>query len=115
MTKKAKDHVDVMFCAFSNPNRLRILHLLYGEAVALDDLVDILSMPRPTASRHLRYLREAGLVCSRREGGRSWFSLTDPQDSFHKRLIECLANCFEQVPELKRNGRALEKRLLACC
>ena len=45
--------VDWMFKAFSDPLRLRILHVLRGGELCVCDLVDVLKVPQPTASRHL--------------------------------------------------------------
>ena len=54
--------VELMFRAFSDPTRLRILGLLRGGERCVCELVDILRCPQPKASRHLAYLRKAGLV-----------------------------------------------------
>ena len=70
MPSAAKTHVDLMFRAFSDPIRLRILSLVQPGELCVCDLVEILRLPQPTISRHLSYLRRAGLVKVRQE--RSW-------------------------------------------
>src|SRR5690349_16819991 len=60
--------ISSMFRAFSDPTRLRILRLLQGGQCCVGDLVSILELPQPSVSRHLAYLREAGLVADRKEG-----------------------------------------------
>jgi ArsR family transcriptional regulator, arsenate/arsenite/antimonite-responsive transcriptional repressor len=113
---KAAD-INRVFRAFSDPIRLRTLHLLLGGEMCVGDLVEVLRVPQPTASRHLRYLREAGLVQVRRDGRWSFYSLTEAGSGFHGRLLDCLADCFGEVPELKndaaRAGRLREKG--GCC
>ena len=55
------NRVDLMFRAFSDRNRLRILHLLQGGEMCVGDIVDILQVPQPRVSRHLAYLPSRGL------------------------------------------------------
>ena len=54
--------VDRMFRALSDRTRLRILHLLLPGELCVCHLVDVLDLPQPKVSRHLAYLRRAGLV-----------------------------------------------------
>lgn len=109
--------INRMFRAFSDPIRLRTLHLLTGGEMCVGDLVEVLQVPQPTASRHLRYLREAGLVEVRREGRWCFYSLAEAGSGFHRRLLDCLGSCFAEVPELRsdaeRAGRLRETG--GCC
>ena len=54
--------VDLMFRAFSDRTRLRILQMLSGGELCVCHIVDVLGVPQPKVSRHLAYLRKAGLV-----------------------------------------------------
>jgi ArsR family transcriptional regulator len=58
------------FGVLADPTRLRLLSLIaaQGEACAACDLVEPLGVSQPTVSHHLKVLREAGLVESRKEG-----------------------------------------------
>ncbi len=58
------------FGVLADPTRLRLLSLIAtaGEACAACDLVEPLGVSQPTVSHHLKVLREAGLVESRKEG-----------------------------------------------
>lgn len=109
--------INRMFRAFSDPIRLRTLHLLLDGEMCVGDLVEVLGVPQPTASRHLRYLREAGLVEVRREGRWCFYSLVAAESGFHGRLLDCLGSCFGEVPELRadaeRAGRLREAG--GCC
>lgn len=71
----AQTQVNLMFRAFSDPTRLRILHLLLDGELCVGDLVKILKVPQPTASRHLAYLRRTGLVATRRNGLWNYYTL----------------------------------------
>jgi ArsR family transcriptional regulator len=100
---------DATFRAFSEVSRLRILYLLLNGEMCVCDLVDTLKVPQPTASRHLAYLRKTGLVVSQKRGLWMYYSLAPAKTTFHKKLIECLAACFKEVPELQRDKARLAK------
>jgi DNA-binding transcriptional ArsR family regulator len=63
------------FEVLSEPNRRRILDLLRERERPAGDLVDALSISQPGVSKHLRVLREAGLVAVRGDGQRRLYSL----------------------------------------
>lgn len=106
-----------MFRAFSDPVRLRILHLLRMGEWCVGDLVDILQVPQPTASRHLGYLRKAGLVDVRKEGRWCHYSLAAAGSGFHRSLLDCLGSCFGEVPDLRNDAARAEplRKEGGCC
>src|ERR687895_2449561 len=59
----------------AEPTRRRILDLLRERARPVGELVRMLGLSQPGVSKHLRLLREAGLVRVRREGQRRWYEL----------------------------------------
>jgi DNA-binding transcriptional ArsR family regulator len=63
------------FDVLAEPNRRRILDLVRDEERSVNDLVEKLSMSQPAVSKHLRVLREGGLVSSRVEGQRRMYRL----------------------------------------
>jgi len=101
-----------MFRAFSDRTRLRILHLLQGGELCVCDLVRVIGAPQPTVSRHLAYLKKAGLVTARKQGLWMYYRLAPAGSRFHGKLIECLACCFADVPEFARDAKRLSA---ACC
>ncbi len=109
--------ISSMFRAFSDPTRLRILRLLQGGECCVGDLVTILELPQPSVSRHLAYLREAGLVSDRKQGLWVYYCLTPPEGDFHRSLLCCLECCFREVPELQADARraAALKASGGCC
>lgn len=109
-TTLTRSRVDVMFRAFSDPTRLRILSLLKAGELCVCDLVRVIGVPQPKVSRHLAYLRKAGLVTSRKQGLWMYYRLAPAASPFHRKLIECLACCFTDVPELARDVRSLGRR-----
>jgi ArsR family transcriptional regulator len=109
ITVRPRNQVDLMFRAFSDRTRLRILHILRAGELCVGDLVGILRVPQAKTSRHLGYLRRAGLVQVREEGLWCFYSLAAPQNPFHKKLIECLAVCFSDVPEIGQDECRADK------
>jgi ArsR family transcriptional regulator len=108
-TLESRVRVERMFRALSDRTRLRILHLLQQREICVCDLVGVLRVPQPTASRHLAYLRRAGLVIARREGQWCYYRLAEPTNEFHERVLACLTACSEVVPQLGRDGERLER------
>ena len=99
-----------MFRAFADETRLRILSLLTRGELCVCDIVDALKIPQPKASRHLAYLRGAGLVRVRREGLWKHYSLVEAEGGFHRGLMGCLRGCFGEVDSLRRDIQRLEAR-----
>lgn len=62
------DTLEATFKALADRTRLRILALLGSNEVCVCHIHDSLGLPQPTVSRHLAYLRRAGLVAARRDG-----------------------------------------------
>ena len=112
MKTASVNSVDKMFRAFSDRTRLRILNLLLRGELCVCDIVNTLKVPQPTVSRHLAYLRTAGLVEARREGLWMHYRLATPKAAFHKKLIDCLGCCFQDVPQLTKDAKRLKRR---CC
>lgn len=114
MKTKAASSVDQMFRAFSDRTRLRILNLLVGGELCVCDVVEVLGAPQPKVSRHLAYLRKAGLVEARKEGLWMYYRLSAPRNAFHAKLLDCLGSCFEDVPQLAKDAKKLKQRP-GCC
>ena len=106
--------VDRVFRAFADPTRLRILSLLLRGELCVCDLVNTLDAPQPTASRHLAYLRKAGLVEARRDGLWMYYKLAPARNAMHKKLIECLGCCLQGLPQLAKDAKQLG-RCTKCC
>lgn len=76
-------HADVC-SALADPNRILILYALASQRLNVSDLAEQVGISQPAASRHLKILRERGLVLPTRNGSSVEYRLTD------MRLIEAL-------------------------
>ena len=66
------------FCsAVSDPTRILLLYALNERPLNVTELTNELGIPQPTASRHLKVLRERGLVYTKRQGTMITYHLTD--------------------------------------
>lgn len=105
-----KAPADRMFRAFADETRLRILNLLARRReLCVCDIQSILGVSQPKVSRHLAYLRSAGLVNVRKEGLWKHYSLTRAESGFHRGLIGCLRGCFSEVKTLRQDLKTLKK------
>lgn len=67
-TKQKAFSMERFFLALGDNTRLRLLNLMGDREVCVCYFVEILDQPQPKISRHLAYLRKAGIVTARREG-----------------------------------------------
>jgi DNA-binding transcriptional ArsR family regulator len=63
------------FEALGDPNRREILRLLGSQGLAVGEIAEAMPISRPAVSRHLRLLKDAGLVAERAEGTRRIYQL----------------------------------------
>jgi len=78
------------FKALADATRLRILNLLLHGELCVCDIQHVLGATQPNVSRHLAYLKNAGLVLDRREGYRIFYRLAGPKDGAKQRLYRFL-------------------------
>jgi len=77
-TKVAEyEPVSSLFKALANPVRAAIVHLLSNREHTVGQLVEELGLPQPLVSQHLRILRGARMVATRKQGQGVWYSICD--------------------------------------
>jgi ArsR family transcriptional regulator len=92
--------------ALADPNRLRILNILSHRSLCVCDLQAILDLSQPFISRHLAYLRRAGLVIDRRQGARVCYSLL-PETPMTRALQTFLRELFLTSPVFQADVQKL--------
>ncbi len=112
---QAEPRMDVVFRALSDRTRLRILNLLTGGDLCVCDLVEVLGVHQPTASRHLAYLRKAGLVQVRKEGLWAYYRLAPAETDWQARLLECVHACCRGLPPYMKDNARLRRRPASGC
>jgi ArsR family transcriptional regulator, arsenate/arsenite/antimonite-responsive transcriptional repressor len=106
------DRLAVFFAALADPTRLRLLNLLAGREVCVCYFVEILGQSQPKISRHLAYLRRAGLVAARREGKWMHYRIVPPVDKAEAGVLEALVSSFTADRRMGADRAKLER---ACC
>jgi len=106
--------IETLFKALADGTRLRILALLTGGEICVCDIHDTLKLPQPTVSRHLAYLRRAGLVATRREGLWVHYRLAPLEDTVLRTLTEIATHALGHVDAIGRDAERLRKAT-GCC
>ncbi len=65
--------------ALNHPLRMKILYLLNEKSLNVGELTAEMGVPQSSVSRHLRVLRERGLVRAERQGTTIWYVLVEPE------------------------------------
>jgi DNA-binding transcriptional ArsR family regulator len=99
-----------MFEVLVEPRRRRILDLLRGGEQTVGDLVSQLGMSQPGVSKHLRILREAGLVIVRADGQRRLYRLrTEPLREIDEWLAPYRASWSNRLDALEAHLEDMEE------
>jgi ArsR family transcriptional regulator len=104
------ERLEEVFRALADRTRLRILGLLAGGDVCVCEIHESLNLPQPTVSRHLAYLRNAGLVTGRKQGLWVHYSLAKPDDPVVQAVLDSAAHWVHHAPSAERDTARLEKR-----
>ena len=106
--------METVFRALADATRLRILGLLLAGEVCVCHIHESLGIPQPKASRHLAYLRHAGLVETRRDGLWVYYRLGRLPDPVAAAVVDAACHALSHVAAIRRDGKRLEKRT-GCC
>jgi ArsR family transcriptional regulator, arsenate/arsenite/antimonite-responsive transcriptional repressor len=106
--------METLFKALADATRLRILGLLLAGEVCVCDIHESLKIPQSKASRHLAYLRRAGLVETRREGLWIHYRLGDFSDPVLAAIADAVRHALAHLGTVQRDGERLKKRT-GCC
>jgi ArsR family transcriptional regulator, arsenate/arsenite/antimonite-responsive transcriptional repressor len=100
------------FLALADRNRLRLLNLMGDDEICVCFFVEILQMPQPKVSRHLAYLRNAGIVESRRDGKWIHYRMTPPTSEHAVRILDEVRSSNANDQEMQKDRQRLMK---VCC
>jgi ArsR family transcriptional regulator len=100
------------FAALADPTRLRLLNLIAGSEVCVCYLVEILRLGQPKISRHLAYLRKAGVVSARREGKWMHYRIERPDDPATASILEAVLASIKTDRTMQADLTRLSR---ACC
>jgi len=113
MPRKEKPFpLDQLFRALADPTRLRLLNLIADKEICVCYFVEILRMSQPKISRHLAYLRRAGIVATRRQGRWMHYRLLAPGDAVASAILKETLAHLRQMPDMQGDLAKLET---SCC
>ena len=114
MSIKKMAELERLFQALGDATRLRILGLLLTGEVCVCDIHETLKIPQPKASRHLAYLRRAGLVDTRREGLWIHYRLAELADPVLGAIATAVRHALTHVDVVQHDAGRLRKKT-GCC
>ena len=107
MTPNLRDEINrlhAQVCSgLADPNRILILYKLAEYPTNVSDLANDLDIPQPTISRHLKVLKDRGMVVSERDGQAVFYSLSD------RRIIKALDLLRAMLADSLENQVALAR------
>lgn len=104
--------LQVLFRALADRTRLRLLNLMRDQELCVCYFVEILTMSQPKVSRHLAYLRRAGIVAARRQATWMQYRMVVPRDP---RVARILGEVLAALGEDREMQRDLGRLHAACC
>jgi ArsR family transcriptional regulator, arsenate/arsenite/antimonite-responsive transcriptional repressor len=104
--------LQLLFRALADPTRLRLLNLIGSREICVCYLVEILGISQPKISRHLAYLRRAGIAIARREGRWIHYRLIVPKDDIAASILRATMAHLEKRHDLQQEIAKLQS---ACC
>ncbi len=111
-TQTHHDSLDHLFRALADPTRLRLLNLIADREVCVCYFVGILRISQPKVSRHLAYLRRAGIVEARRDGRWMHYRLAMPRETAAAEILHATLDHLKSLPQMQRDLARLGS---ACC
>jgi ArsR family transcriptional regulator len=112
MAKPNPVPLDQLFRALADPTRLRLINLMSQQEICVCYFIEVIGAPQPKISRHLAYLRRAGLVAARREGKWMHYRLTVPQELHAASILKSTMTALNESSEMRRDRDRLNR---ACC
>jgi ArsR family transcriptional regulator len=112
MKKSTSEELEVLFQALGDRTRLRLLNLMADGEVCVCFFIEVLDELQPKISRHLAYLRSAGLVNTSRDGKWISYSIAPPEHPVARAVFDAAMAAMKDDREMQRDREALAR---ACC
>jgi ArsR family transcriptional regulator len=106
-----------VFKALSDEARLRIINLLVASGeLCVCDIEEVMGFTQTKVSRHLAYLRKAGLVDDRRQGLWMLYSIARPKNDVEKQILTLLNTLLRSNEVARKDAQRLSSRIRrGCC
>ncbi len=104
--------LEVLFNALADRTRLRLINLMAEQEICVCYFIEVLGAPQSKISRHLAYLRKAGIVAARREGKWMHYRLVIPAESHAAAILKTTLDALRKNKDIQRDFTRLNT---ACC
>ena len=102
-------NIEPLFKALADRTRLRVINLIGDDEVCVCFFVEVLKTNQPKVSRHLAYLRRAGVVSARRDGKWMHYRLVKPANDHAAKIFQEVRAWLANNPEMRRDKERFEK------
>lgn len=110
--KNVLSEMETLFLALADKTRLRLLNLMREDEICVCYFTEVLGESQPKISRHLAYLRNAGIVSARREGKWMHYGIETPQNPFARQILEDTLEWLKAQDNMREDLKKLE---VVCC
>ena len=101
----------MLFRALADETRLQMLYLIrQQQELCVCDLENVLGIGQSKASRHLRYLLDAGLLQDRREAIWIYYRIAENLRPAEKAILECVEQLLDPLRLRELNGKLVDWR-----
>jgi ArsR family transcriptional regulator, arsenate/arsenite/antimonite-responsive transcriptional repressor len=104
--------METFFMALADKTRLRLLNLLRQDEICVCFFTEVLNESQPKISRHLAYLRNAGIVEARRDGKWMHYRIVEPENKYAAQVLRDTLRWLESEEEMQKD---YEKLGIVCC
>jgi ArsR family transcriptional regulator len=101
-----------LFMALADKTRLRLLNLMREDEICVCFFTEVLGDSQPKISRHLAYLRNAGLVSARRDGKWMHYRIEMPENIFAAKIFQETLDALKDQDDMRRDH---ENLINVCC
>src|SRR5918998_1048740 len=108
-TANKEAQMELLFKALADRTRLRLLNLMGAGEVCVCFFVEVLGTNQPKISRHLAYLRRAGVVAARRDGKWMHYRVVAPADAHAARVFEEVRSWIREEREMQHDRARLAR------
>ena len=112
MSGNILSEMETFFLALADKTRLRLLNLMREDEVCVCYFTEVLGISQPKISRHLAYLRNAGIVSARREGKWMNYKIDMPEDSWAEMVLRDTLEWLKAQDDMRAD---YEKLAEVCC
>lgn len=99
--------MQTFFIALADRTRRRILNLMREHEICVADFTGILDVSQPKISRHLAYLKNAGIVSARRDGKWMYYTIAEPEDVYAARVLGDTLDWLESQERMQKDYEKL--------